>query len=104
MINASGYKVWPAEVEATLFKHPAIKEACVVAAPDSRRGETVKAYVVLRDDFRGAVGEAEIIAWSRDHMASYKIPRMVAFVDALPRSGTGKVQWRALQEAEWGPG
>ena len=103
MINASGYKVWPAEVEATLFKHPAIKEACVVAAPDSRRGETVKAYVVLRDDFRGAVGEAEIIAWSRDHMASYKIPRMVAFVDALPRSGTGKVQWRALQEAEWGP-
>ncbi|MFO1319563.1 MAG: long-chain fatty acid--CoA ligase [Burkholderiales bacterium] len=101
MINASGYKVWPAEVEATLFHHPAIQEACIVAAPDERRGETVKAYVVLREEFKGKVTADDIMTWSREHMASYKIPRTVAFVDALPRSGTGKVQWRALQEAEW---
>ncbi len=102
MINASGYKVWPAEVEATLFRHPAVKEACIVAAPDERRGETVKAYIVLRDDHVGKVAAEEIIAWSREHMAAYKVPRSVHFIDALPRSGTGKVQWRALQEQEWG--
>ncbi len=101
MINANGYKVWPAEVEATLFKHPAIQEACVVAAPDDRRGETVKAYVVLRAGLAEPPTAEAIIAWSREHMAVYKVPRLVAFVDALPRSGTGKVQWRALQEAEW---
>jgi fatty-acyl-CoA synthase len=102
MINASGYKVWPAEVEATLFRHPAVKEACIVAAPDERRGETVKAYIVLRDDRVGSVTPEEIIAWSREHLAAYKVPRSVHFIDALPRSGTGKVQWRALQEQEWG--
>ncbi|MBI1395221.1 MAG: AMP-binding protein [Betaproteobacteria bacterium] len=101
MINASGYKVWPAEVEATLFKHPAIKEACVIGAPDPRRGETVKAIVVLRDGLSPPPTSDDVIAWARDHMAAYKVPRLVSFVDALPRSGTGKVQWRALQEAEW---
>lgn len=101
MINASGYKVWPAEVEAALFNHPAIQEACIVAAPDERRGETVKAYVVLKTEFRERVAAADIIEWSRGQMAAYKIPRSVAFVDSLPRSGTGKIQWRALQEAEW---
>lgn len=101
MINANGFKVWPAEVEATLFHHPAIQEACVVAAPDERRGETVKAYVVLRAGLAEPPGAEDIIAWSREHMAAYKVPRLVSFVDALPRSGTGKVQWRALQEAEW---
>lgn len=101
MINASGFKVWPAEVEATLFKHPAIKEACIVAAPDDRRGETVKAWVVLKDGFAGTVTARDIMDWSREHMASYKIPRQVAFTDALPRSGSGKIQWRTLQEAEW---
>jgi fatty-acyl-CoA synthase len=101
MINAAGYKVWPAELEATLYKHPAVKEVAIVSAPDPRRGETVKAYVVLRDEARGAVGEDEIITWCREHMAAYKVPRQVAFMDALPRSGTGKIQWRTLQEREW---
>jgi fatty-acyl-CoA synthase len=101
MINAAGYKVWPAELEATLYKHPAIKEVAIVSAPDARRGETVKAYVVLREDACGGVGEGEIISWCRAHMAAYKVPRQVAFLDALPRSGTGKIQWRTLQEQEW---
>ncbi|MCU0868029.1 MAG: long-chain-fatty-acid--CoA ligase [Burkholderiales bacterium] len=99
MINAAGFKVWPAEVEATLFRHPAIQEACIIGVPDARRGETVRACVVLKPDWRGRVAADDIIAWSREHMAAYKIPREVEFLDALPRSGTGKVQWRALQEA-----
>jgi fatty-acyl-CoA synthase len=100
MINASGFKVWPAEVEALLYKHPAIQEACVIAAHDPKRGETVKAVVVLRDSWRGKVGEPEIVDWARENMAAYKSPRIVQFVDALPKSSTGKLQWRELQERE----
>jgi fatty-acyl-CoA synthase len=98
MINLSGYKVWPAEVETKLFAHPAIKEACVIASTDPRRGEQVKAVVVLREGAEATA--AEIIAWSREHMAAYKVPSEVEFVASLPRSATGKVQWRALQEEE----
>lgn len=100
MINASGYKVWPAEIEAQMYQHPAIQEACVIAAKDAHRGETVKAVVVLRAAHKGKVSEAQIVEWTRQNMATYKHPRIVEFVDALPRSATGKVQWRLLQEAE----
>ena len=100
MINASGFKVWPAEVEALMFKHPAIQEACIIATRDAYRGESVKAVVVLRASHKGQVSEQHIIDWCRDNMAVYKIPRTVQFVDALPKSGSGKVMWRALQEAE----
>ncbi|WP_244145397.1 long-chain-fatty-acid--CoA ligase [Paraburkholderia mimosarum] len=98
MINASGFKVWPSEVEAILYSHPAIQEACVVAASDARRGETVKAFVVLRDGCN--LSEEQVIAWAREQMASYKVPRVVKFVSALPRSGSGKIQWRLLQQQE----
>ncbi len=101
MINAAGYKVWPAELEATLYKHPDIKEVAIISAPDERRGETVKAVVVPTDQARGNISADKIIEWSRQHMAAYKVPRVVEFVDALPRSGTGKIQWRTLQEQEW---
>jgi fatty-acyl-CoA synthase len=100
MINAAGFKVWPAEVEAQMYQHPAIQEACVIATKDAHRGETVKAVVVLRPTHKGKVTEHEIIEWTRQNMAVYKHPRVVEFVDALPKSATGKVQWRALQEAE----
>ncbi|WP_136636379.1 long-chain-fatty-acid--CoA ligase [Pseudooceanicola onchidii] len=99
MINASGYKVWPAEVEALMHHHPDIAEACVIGAPDPRRGETVKAYVVKRAASQN-VTEESIIQWCHATMAAYKCPRQIVFVDALPKSGTGKVQWRALAEAE----
>jgi fatty-acyl-CoA synthase len=102
MINASGFKVWPAEVEALMFRHPAIQEACVISARDSYRGETVKAVVVLRPSHRGQVSERDIVDWCREHMAVYKVPRIVQFAEALPKSGSGKVMWRALQEAETG--
>ncbi len=100
MINASGFKVWPAEVESLMFRHPAIQEACVIATRDDYRGESVKAVVVLRAGQQGRVSEQDIIDWCRDNMAVYKAPRVVQFVDALPKSGSGKVMWRTLQEAE----
>ena len=102
MINASGFKVWPAEVEALMFRHPAIQEACVIATRDAYRGESVKAVVVLRTSHASTTPE-EIIAWCRDNMAVYKAPRVVEIVASLPKSGSGKVMWRQLQEAE-GPG
>lgn len=100
MINASGFKVWPAEVESLLYRHPAIREACVIARHDAKRGETVKALVVLKDGQQGKVTEAEIIDWAHNHMAAYKSPRIVQFMESLPKSSTGKVQWRLLQEQE----
>jgi fatty-acyl-CoA synthase len=99
MINAAGMKVWPAEVEAAMYKHPAIKECCIIASPDERKGETVKLVVVLKKEFSHVTGE-DILSWSRSQMAAYKIPRKIEFIDALPRTGSGKLMWRALQEKE----
>ncbi len=100
MINASGFKVWPSEVELMLYRHPAVQEACVIAAHDAYRGETVKAVIVLRAEARGQTRPEDIIGWAREQMAAYKAPRIVEFVEALPKSGAGKVLWRLLQERE----
>ena len=100
MINASGLKVWPAEVEAMMYAHPDIQEACVIGALDAYRGETVKAVLVLKAASRGRVSAEDIIEWCKAHMAAYKYPRIVEFVDSLPKSATGKVMWRQLQEQE----
>jgi fatty-acyl-CoA synthase len=100
MINASGFKVWPSEVELLLYRHPAVAEACVISAKDAYRGETVKAVIVLRPDAVGGTSEQDIIDWAHEHMAAYKAPRIVEFASALPKSGSGKVMWRLLQEKE----
>ncbi len=100
MINAAGYKVWPAEVEAMLYAHPDVQEACVISTRDAYRGETVKAVVVLKAASRGKAQAEDIIGWAKAHMAAYKYPRVVEFLDELPKTGTGKVFWRKLQEAE----
>ncbi|CAA7601218.1 AMP-dependent synthetase/ligase [Acididesulfobacillus acetoxydans] len=100
MINAAGFKVWPTEVESIMFKHPAIQQACVIGVMDPKRGETVKAYVILHEEERGKVTEQEIIEWTKDKMSSYKYPRSVQFVESLPVSASGKVLWRKLQEQE----
>ncbi|MBC7716271.1 MAG: long-chain fatty acid--CoA ligase, partial [Pseudorhodobacter sp.] len=100
MINASGFKVWPAEVEALLFRNTAVQEACIIASRDAYRGETVKAVVVLRAEAKGKTTEQDIIDWAKEHMAAYKVPKLVEFVDVLPKSGSGKVMWRLLQDAE----
>ena len=99
MINAAGFKVWPAEVEAMLYAHPAIQEACVVGARDAYRGETVKAYIVLKKE-KGETAAGDIIDWAREKMAAFKVPRLIEFVDALPKTATGKILWRELQEKE----
>ena len=100
MINASGFKVWPAEVEALMFQHPAVLEACIIATRDAYRGESVKAVVVLRPGQQGQVTEQDVVSWCRNHMAVYKAPKVVEFMEALPKSASGKVLWRSLQEAE----
>jgi fatty-acyl-CoA synthase len=99
MINCSGFKVWPAEVEAMLYAHPAIQEACVIGVHDQYRGETVKAIVVLRSGSKG-IEPKDIIDWAREKMAAFKVPRFIDFVESLPKTATGKILWRELQEKE----
>lgn len=96
MINASGFKVYPREVEDILYQHPAVKEVAVVGVADDYRGETVKAFVALRDGAEAT--EAELIAFCRDRMANYKSPRMIEFLEALPKTATGKFLRRELRE------
>jgi len=100
MINASGYKVWPTEIESLMYQHPAVQEACVIGTKDAHRGETVKAVIVLRAEWRGKIEAQPIIDWCRENMAAYKVPRVIEFADALPKSGAGKIMWRELQERE----
>jgi fatty-acyl-CoA synthase len=99
MINCSGFKVWPAEVESMLYAHPAIQEACVIGTPDGYRGETVKAVVILKKNQKDTSSK-DIIDWARERMAAFKVPRVVQFVDELPKTATGKILWRKLQEEE----
>jgi len=95
MINAGGYKVWPREVEDALYAHPAVREVAVVGVADTYRGETVKAVVSLKPG--AELTESELIAWSKARMASYKYPRIVEFLDDLPKTNTGKILRRNLR-------
>jgi long-chain acyl-CoA synthetase len=95
-INASGYKVWPREVEDVLYGHPAVREAAVVGVPDEYRGETVKAFVSLKEG--ESAGEDELIAFCKERMAAYKYPRMVEIIDEVPKTATGKILRRELRQ------
>ncbi|WP_210188910.1 long-chain-fatty-acid--CoA ligase [Mesorhizobium sp. YR577] len=101
MINVSGFKVWPAECEALLYRHPAVLECCVISVPDAYRGETVKAVIALRQNYQGKVTAEDIADFARTVMAGYKVPRLIEFVTSLPHSGSNKIDWRKLQDAEW---
>jgi long-chain acyl-CoA synthetase len=94
LINASGYKVWPREVEDVLCEHEAVSEAAVVGVPDEYRGETVKAFVTLRPG--ASVDEQTLIAFCKARMSAYKYPRSIEFLEALPKTSTGKVLRREL--------
>jgi long-chain acyl-CoA synthetase len=94
-INASGFKVWPREVEDVLYRHPAVREAAVVGAPDAYRGETVGAFVSLRAG--AAAGPDELIAFCRDRLAVFKAPREVVILPELPKTATGKILRRELR-------
>jgi len=98
MIKVSGYSVFPEEVEVLLIKHPAVAQAAVLGVPDAEKGEVVKAFVVRKPG--QALTEAELIAWARENMATYKAPRSVKFIEALPATGAGKVLRRLLRELE----
>ncbi len=100
MINASGFKVWPSEVESLMYRHPAIHECCIISSPHPKRGETVKACIVLSPDAEDTTA-ADIKAWCKEEMAAYKVPEIIQFVSELPKSPTGKLMWKALQEQEW---
>lgn len=98
MIIASGYNIYPREIEEVLFKHPKIKEAAVVGIPSGYRGETVKAYIVLKDGETAT--EDEIKAYCRENLARYKVPEIIEFRKELPKSAVGKVLKRVLLEEE----
>jgi acyl-CoA synthetase (AMP-forming)/AMP-acid ligase II len=100
LIKASGFSVFPAEVENFLYGHPAVKEVAVVGVPDPYRGENIKAVIVLKPEYRNQVQAEEIIAWCREKMAAYKYPRIVEFVEELPKTASGKVLKRVLRERE----
>ena len=95
MINASGYKVWPREVEDVLAEHLAVRESAVVGVPDEKRGETVKAFVSLKAG--ATVTPEELIAHCKERMAAYKYPRQVVIIDELPKTVTGKILRRELR-------
>jgi long-chain acyl-CoA synthetase len=100
LIIASGFKVWPRDVEDVIYQHPGVKEAAVIGVPDEYRGETVKAFVALKPGFEGRVTAEEIITFCKDRMAAYKYPRSVEFVSEIPKTLTGKFLRRALRTPE----
>lgn len=96
MINVSGFKVWPAEVEQFLYRHPAVKEVAVYGVPDPLKGEQVRVALVLKEGQR--LAPEEVIRLCRDHLAVYKAPERVDIMDELPKSATGKILKRVLRE------
>ena len=98
MLKVSGFSVFPAEVEAIMYGHPAIAEVGVVGVADPYRGEDPLAFVVLKTDAKGNVSEEQIAEWCKTNMAAYKAPRQICFVDALPKTATGKVLKRILRD------
>ncbi|MDP6875530.1 MAG: long-chain fatty acid--CoA ligase [Alphaproteobacteria bacterium] len=98
LINSAGYKIWPREVEEVIYTHPGVQLAAVTGQPDDYWGEVVKAFVVLKEGHRGQVAEADIVAFCKQSLVGYKVPRAVEFRDELPLSATGKMFRRLLKE------
>ena len=98
MIIAGGYNIYPREVEEVLYQHPKVQEAAVIGVPDEYRGETVKAFIVLKEGCEASA--EEIIEFCKKHLATYKVPKLIEFVDDLPKSAVGKVLRRILKERE----
>jgi long-chain acyl-CoA synthetase len=100
LIIASGYNLAPVEVENVIYENPAVSEVAVIGVPHEYRGETVKAFVVLKEEYKGKVTEDEIITFCKEKLATFKVPRMIVFRDALPKSAVGKILRRVLKEEE----
>ena len=99
MINASGMKIYPRELEEVLFEHPAVAEAAVVGVPHKIRGETAKAFVVLKDG--ETASDRELIEFCKSRLAKYKVPRYIEFLHELPKTAVGKTMRRALRDIEY---
>jgi long-chain acyl-CoA synthetase len=99
MINASGLKIYPREVEDVLYEHPAVAETAVVGIPDKYRGETAKAFIVLKDG--ETASSEELSEFCKSRMAKYKVPRFYDFLDELPKSAVGKILRRVLRDEEY---
>src|SRR3989441_6725050 len=98
MIVVSGYKVFPDEVDGVLMSHPAVLEAATIGVPDPKRGELVKSFVVLKPGSQATV--ADVLAFCRENLAAYKVPRAIEFRSELPKSGALKILRRKLVEEE----
>lgn len=98
MIKVSGYAVFPEEVESILIKHPAVQQAAVIGVPDPTKGQVIMAAIVPKPEAAATISAEEIIAWSREQMAPYKVPKTVEFRTELPMTGTGKVLRRLVKE------
>ncbi len=98
MIIAGGYNVYPREVEEVLYEHPEVEEAVVAGVSDPYRGETVKAYLVMKKN--SEAGAEELNLWCRQRLAAYKVPHVYEFRETLPKSLVGKVLRRKLEEEE----
>jgi len=98
LIIASGYNISPVEIDNILYEHPKILEACAVGVPDAYRGETVKAFIVVKEGEH--LTEQEVIDYCKQHLAAYKVPKLIEFMDELPKSVIGKVLRRTLREME----
>ena len=100
LIKYKGHSVYPSEVEEFLYQHPAISQAAVIGVPDPVAGETIKAFVVLKEEFQGKVREEEIISWTKERLAAYKYPRFLEFRKEIPKSAVGKILRRVLRDEE----
>ena len=100
MIKASGYAIAPEEVEGFLMRHPAVDQAACIPVPDLKRGESVKAFIVLSPEYAGGISAQELIDWAKGKMAAYKYPRFIEFREELPKGTTGKLLRRILRDEE----
>ena len=98
MIIAGGYNIYPVELDGILMDHPKILEACTIGIPHDYRGETVKAYIVVKKD--EVLTEEEVIGYCKKNLAAYKVPKIIEFIDELPKSAVGKILRRKLRDIE----
>ena len=100
LIKVAGRSVFPTEVETLLMKHEAVSEAAVAGLPDAEVGEIAKAWVTIKSEFVGKITEEDLREWANENMTYWKVPKLIEFIDEVPKNLIGKVQRRALQEAD----
>jgi long-chain acyl-CoA synthetase len=98
MIIAGGYNIYPVELDDVLMGHPKILEACTIGIPHDYRGETVKAFIVVKEG--AELTEDEVVKYCKENLAAYKVPKIIEFIDDLPKSAVGKILRRKLKEME----